>query len=111
MYNFIPSWPNHSEPKQDAQWPQMDQHARIVVIDLSDLTDLATVDFARLLLLRRRLLVEGRDLRLIGLHGRAQSRYEICRLQNALPCAQAVTSRHVLAPGLTSRLHGAVIGG
>ena len=69
------------------KWTIVDRHARVVVIDLSRSTELMTVDFARLLLLRRQLLAHGRDLQLAGLQGRAKSIYEISRLHAALPQA------------------------
>ncbi len=59
------------------------------IIDLSHEPDMATVDFARLVVLRRRLLLAGQDLRLIGLRGRSKSTYQITHLQNALPCDES----------------------
>jgi len=59
--------------------------AQIVVADLSQVTQLLTADFARLLAMRRRLLAAGHDLRLTGLRGRTRCVYEMSRLQAALP--------------------------
>lgn len=58
-----------------------------VFIDLSHLDDATTSAFAQLVLLRRMLLQQGRDLRLRGLQGRAARLYEIERLQTVLPRA------------------------
>lgn len=56
-----------------------------VLVDLSQTREAQTAAFARLVLLRRDLLHDGRDLRLIGLHDRAQRLYEINRLGAILP--------------------------
>jgi ABC-type transporter Mla MlaB component len=56
-----------------------------VVIDLSRVADATTSAFARLVVLRRTLLRSGRDLRLAGLHDRAQGLYEVIRLDAVLP--------------------------
>lgn len=65
----------------------------MIVIDLSDKPDLTTVELAGLLLYRRRLLRQQRDLRIAGLRGRARTRYEICGLQEALPEQVGAISR------------------
>jgi hypothetical protein len=59
--------------------------ARTVTIDLARAADATTAAFARLVLLRRALLRSGRDLRLVGLHGRAAGVYEVNRLGRVLP--------------------------
>lgn len=59
--------------------------APTVLVDLSVTREAETAAFARLVLLRRDLLHEGRDLRLVGLHDRAQRLYEINRLGQILP--------------------------
>jgi anti-anti-sigma regulatory factor len=56
-----------------------------IVVDLSSVEEITTSAFARLILLRRQLLRQGRDLRLTGLHARAARHYEINRLQKVLP--------------------------
>jgi anti-anti-sigma regulatory factor len=60
-----------------------------VVLDLSRVRDATTSAFARLVLLRRRLLQVGRDLRLRGLCDRAARLYEVSRLDAVLPSADA----------------------
>ena len=59
---------------------------RMVVVDLKRAADATTSTFARLVLLRRILLRQGRDLRLTGLRDRAAGLYEINRLSDVLPC-------------------------
>jgi anti-anti-sigma regulatory factor len=61
--------------------------ARTIVIDLSRARDATTSAFARLVLLRRRLLSNGQDLRLTGLSDRAARLYEVSRLEQILPRA------------------------
>jgi len=56
-----------------------------VVIDLRHAREVTTAAFARLVLLRRRLRADGRDLRLTNLHERAASLYEVNRLASVLP--------------------------
>ena len=56
-----------------------------VVIDLTRAADATTAAFARLVQLRRALLRLGRDLRLVGLQGRAKGVYEVNRLGRVLP--------------------------
>jgi len=57
----------------------------IVYIHLDETTSTSTAALARLILLRRELLERGRDLRIIGLRGKARALYEISRLNNVLP--------------------------
>ena len=59
--------------------------ARTIVIDLSRVLDATTDAFADLVLLRRELLRDGRDLRLTGLRGRAAEVYNFNRLRQILP--------------------------
>ena len=59
--------------------------AKVIVLDLSHAHDATTAAFADLILLRRRLLDEGRDLRLCGLHDRAAKVYQVNRLTEVLP--------------------------
>jgi anti-anti-sigma factor len=56
-----------------------------VVIDMSGVEDMTTSALARLVLLRRELRRQGRDLKLIGLRSRAEKLYEINRLADVLP--------------------------
>ncbi len=72
-------------PGPIGEWPMLDERAPIVVVNLSHRPEMSTVDFARLLQLRRELLAQRRDLRVTGLRGRTKSIYEISRLQEALP--------------------------
>ena len=71
------------------------RRAHTVLIDLSRTQEAETSAFARLVLLRRDLLHDGRDLRLIGLHDRARRLYEINRLGEILP---GLTDRQVIEP-------------
>ena len=61
--------------------------AKLVLIDLSRATGATTAGLARLVLLRRNLLADGRDLRIRGLTRRANALYEICRMDRLLPRA------------------------
>ena len=56
-----------------------------VVIDLNAAEDASTAAFARLVLLRRELLRDGRDLRLRGLRHRAADVWRVNRLNQILP--------------------------
>lgn len=58
-----------------------------VVIDLSQVQELTTGALAELIALRQRLLHQGCDLSLVGLHGRARALYELSRLAAVLPAA------------------------
>ena len=60
--------------------------APTVIVDLSSALDATTSAFAKLVLLRRRLLKIGRDLRLRGLTERAARIYQVSRLDHVLPC-------------------------
>ena len=64
---------------------QRNRHAHTIVVDLSRAYEADTAAFAQLVLLRRSLLRDGRDLRLAGLRDRAQRLYEINRLHDVLP--------------------------
>lgn len=59
--------------------------AQLIVLDLSRARDATTAAFADLILLRRQLLSDGRDLRLSGLHDRAAKVYHVNRLTEVLP--------------------------
>ncbi|CAN5528969.1 hypothetical protein BH09PLA1_BH09PLA1_27910 [soil metagenome] len=59
--------------------------AHTIVLDLSRARDATTAAFADLILLRRRLLNDGRDLRISGLHDRAAKVYHVNRLTAVLP--------------------------
>lgn len=91
MLNHLPpssrATAEHDAPEP---WSVVDDRSGVVVVDLSQAPELMTVDFARLLLLRRGLLGQGRDLQLTGLSGKAKSVYDISRLQTALPVVNAV---------------------
>jgi anti-anti-sigma regulatory factor len=58
---------------------------RTVVLDLQRADDADTAAFARLVLLRRNLLKNGRDLRLRGLKPRVASMWKISKLAAVLP--------------------------
>ena len=58
---------------------------RTVVLDLQRTEDADTAAFARLVVLRRDLLKDGRDLRLRGLKQRAKSLWTISKLASVLP--------------------------
>jgi anti-anti-sigma regulatory factor len=86
---IVPDTPSlsHSEACRIADLVLGHGRARTVVIDLKHVAEATTSAFARLVLLRRRLLQSGRDLRLVNLRDRAASLYQINRLAGVLPCA------------------------
>jgi hypothetical protein len=61
------------------------QRSDMVHLCLRGTTHTTTAALARLILLRRDLLASGRDLRIIGLTGRAKALYEVNRLGSLLP--------------------------
>jgi anti-anti-sigma regulatory factor len=77
---------SHSEACHIAHLALRERRAHTVIVDLKNVFDATTSAFARLVLLRRRLLQAGRDLRLVNLHDRTASVYQINRLAGVLPC-------------------------
>jgi|GEM_PF-1860856 len=61
------------------------ERAKRIVINLERIEDATTSAFAQLVLLRRTLLRDGRDLCLIGLKDRAAGLFEVNRLSDVLP--------------------------
>jgi anti-anti-sigma regulatory factor len=78
---------SHSDACRIAHLALRERRAATVVVDFKNVVDVTTSAFARLVLLRRRLLQAGRDLRLINLRDRTASLYQINRLAGVLPCA------------------------
>jgi hypothetical protein len=78
---------SHSDACRIAQLALRERRALTVIVDLKNVVDATTSAFARLVLLRRRLLKAGRDLRLINLHDRTASVYHVNRLGGVLPTA------------------------
>jgi len=62
---------------------------RCVHLHLDATVQTSTAALARLVLLRRELLRRGRDLRIVGLRGRARALYDISRLDRLLPLLPA----------------------
>ncbi len=60
-----------------------------VIVDLSRVEELTTAALAELVAFRKRLLREGFDLALVGLHGRARTLYDVLRLAGVLPAVGA----------------------
>jgi anti-anti-sigma regulatory factor len=77
---------SHSDACRIAHLALREGRARTVIVDMKNVVDATTSAFARLVLLRRRLLQAGRDLRLINLHDRTASVYQVNRLTSVLPC-------------------------
>ena len=77
--------------------------ATMVVVDLKYADDATTSAFARLVLLRRRLLDTGRDLRLAGLRARAADVYKVNRLTIVLPTREADALRASPAGNRTAK--------
>ena len=57
----------------------------VIVLDLSRCDEASTAAFARLVLLRRALKAQGRDVRLAGLHDQPARLFEVHRLGGILP--------------------------
>ena len=76
---------SHDEACGIARQVLSDARPRTVVIDLRNAREITTAAFARLVLLRRRLRAQGRDLHLSNLRGKAASLYQINRLDAVLP--------------------------
>jgi len=62
----------------------------MVVIDLRFAREVTTAAFARLVLLRRGLRAQGRDLLLTNLGPRAANLFHVNRLATVLPCEEEV---------------------
>jgi anti-anti-sigma regulatory factor len=78
---------SHSAACRIALLALRERRAATVIVDFKNVVDATTSAFARLVLLRRRLLEVGRDLRLVNLRDRTASLYQINRLAGVLPCA------------------------
>lgn len=76
---------SHEDANAISRWALGREAPHTVVVDLSHVTDATTAAFATLVVLRRRLLRDGRDLRLSGLRERAHYVYAISRLTHVLP--------------------------
>ena len=76
---------SHEDASAISRWALRRETAHTVVVDLSQATDATTAAFATLVVLRRRLLRDGRDLRVSGLRERAHYLYAISRLTHVLP--------------------------
>lgn len=63
----------------------LSERARQIVIDLARMEEATTSAFAQLVLLRRTLLRDGRDLRLTGMRDRTAGLFEVNRLGGVLP--------------------------
>jgi hypothetical protein len=76
---------SHDHARAVARWALRPGRSARVVIDFRHAPDATTAAFAALVLLRRKLLAQGRDLRLEGLGGRAHQVYCFNRLESVLP--------------------------
>lgn len=76
---------SHQAAEELCEQVRLLRNGKTVVVDLKHIEDASTAAFARLVLLRRDLLKGGRDLRLCGLHDRAESIWRISRLSSVLP--------------------------
>lgn len=72
-----------------------------VLIDLSRCRQANTAAFARLILLRRALLEQGRDLRITGMSRQPAQLYEVHRLASVLPTIPEPALSHSLAAHAT----------
>lgn len=76
---------SHDHARAVSRWALRPGRSARVVIDFRHAPDATTAAFAALVLLRRQLLAQGRDLRLEGLGGRAYQVYCVNRLETVLP--------------------------
>lgn len=76
---------SYDDVKRIAHFAVNCSQARTVIIDLSRTDETCTAALARLVLLRGRLIRLRRDLRLVGLTGKAESLYQICQMKSLLP--------------------------
>jgi hypothetical protein len=76
---------SYSDACQVARYATASGGQGLVVVGLEQTCDTETAALARLVVLRRDLLRAGRDLRIAGLCGRANSLYEISRMAEVLP--------------------------
>jgi hypothetical protein len=84
---------SHSEADRLAQ-TATDSGAQIVILEMSQVLEATTPAFARLVLLRRELLQQGRDLRLVALRGQPARLLEIHRLGGVLPRINELPAEH-----------------
>jgi anti-anti-sigma regulatory factor len=76
---------SHEHVRAISRWALRPERAAVVVVDLSRADDATTAAFAALVVLRRALLRDGRDLRLSGLRDRPRQLYAVNRLDGVLP--------------------------
>jgi|GEM_PF-2833586 len=76
---------SHADADQLARLAQSAKSAQRVCLCLSAADDASTAALARLVLLRRSMLAQGRDVFLLGLRGRTRALYEVSRLFRVLP--------------------------
>lgn len=76
---------SHEHARAISRWALGRERASVVVVDLSRADDATTAAFAALVVLRRALLRDGRDLRLSGLRDRPRQLYAVNRLDGVLP--------------------------
>jgi hypothetical protein len=76
---------SHKDAHEVSQLALRNDLGHTVVVHLNEVEDATTAAFAELVLLRRALLSQGRDLRLAGLRKRAACIYEVNRLGSVLP--------------------------
>jgi hypothetical protein len=75
----------HDDADRISRWIAGRSRARRIILDLQRAEHATTSAFARLVLLRRTLLRDGRDLQLLNLCKSARALYEINRLRLVLP--------------------------
>src|SRR6476661_4226769 len=85
----------HDLARAVTRWALRPGRSARVVIDFSHTADATTAGFAALVLLRRKLLAQGRDLRLEGLAGRAYQVYSVNRLESVLPQAEETSEMRI----------------
>jgi anti-anti-sigma regulatory factor len=89
---------SHDHARAVSRWALRPGRSARVVIDFRHAPDATTAAFAALVLLRRQLLAQGRDLRLEGLGGRAYQVYCVNRLETVLPQVKEQASAMRIAP-------------
>jgi len=78
--------------------------AKTVLLDLTEAARISTAALARLILLRRRLLRSGRDLRICGLRDQADALYQITRMERILPRQDRTGRTYTVRPATAAAL-------
>ena len=76
---------SYSDACKVTQAALIQRPAHLICVDLDEVEDVTTCALAKLIILRRALLAQRKELRLAGLRGRALAMYELSKLHRLLP--------------------------